>query len=68
MSIAEIQNMSTVERLRVMEALWDSFASDAQELASPAWHGEILDHRQRRIQSGEAQFVSMDEARNRLLG
>jgi Putative addiction module component len=68
MSIVDIQKMSTDERLRAMEALWDALSNESQELQSPEWHGRILAERKRRIQEGESKFVSIDEARNRLLG
>ena len=50
----EVQQMSTSERLRAMETLWDSLCHDSEELESPVWHGEILADRKRRIESGEA--------------
>lgn len=66
MSVAEIQNMSNPERLRAMEALWDALCHDSEELQSPKWHRDVLAERKRRIESGEAKFVSIEEARERL--
>lgn len=68
MSVAEIQKMSNPERLRTMEALWDALCHDSDEPQSPAWHGDVLSERKQRIESGEAIFLSIEEARKRLLG
>lgn len=59
--------MSTSERLRAMEALWEALCHESEEPQSPEWHAEVLAGRRRRIESGEAKFVSIDEARKRLL-
>lgn len=59
--------MSTSERLRAMETLWDSLCHDSEELESPVWHGEILADRKQRIASGDASFLSIEEAKEKLL-
>lgn len=66
MSIGEIQKMSTPERLRVMEALWEAICPESEEPQSPEWHRGVLAERKRRIESGEAKFVTIEEARDRL--
>ena len=68
MSVTEIQKMSSVERLSTMEALWDAMCHEEKEPTSPDWHGELLEARRAKIASGEAKFVSLDEAKKRILG
>jgi hypothetical protein len=68
MSIADIKKMSPAERLQTMEALWDVMCHDSSEPDSPDWHEGILQERKKRIESGEAKFYSISEARKRLLG
>ena len=68
MSVTEIQKMSPVERLSAMEALWDAMCHEEKEPTSPDWHGDLLEARRARIASGEAKFVSLDEAKKRILG
>jgi hypothetical protein len=58
--------MSTSERLRVMQTLWDSLRHDSEELESPTWDGETLADRKRRIESGGASFLSIEEAKEKL--
>lgn len=66
MSIAEIEKMTIPERLRTMEALWDALCHDKTEPNSPQWHADVLADRRRKIDSGEAKFVSIDEAKRRI--
>ncbi len=61
MTIAEIKKMSILERLQAMEELWDSLCHEDQEIDSPAWHGDILEDRKKKIQKGEAEFISLDD-------
>jgi putative addiction module component (TIGR02574 family) len=68
MSSVDVQKMSTAERLRMMETLWDALCHEPKLPESPEWHREILVDRRRRIESGKAKFVSIEEARKRLQG
>ena len=68
MSVTEIQKMSPVERLSTMEALWDAMCHEEKEPTSPDWHGDLLEVRRAKIASGEGKFVSLDEAKKRILG
>jgi hypothetical protein len=65
MGIAEIRAMSQVERLRTMEMLWGVLCEDESELESPEWHEAILSKRRQRIESGEAEFLSIDQLKAR---
>ena len=61
MTIAEISKMSVLERLQTMEALWDSLTHESTEVQSPEWHGDVLSKRKERIESGNANFISLEE-------
>lgn len=63
MDTREIKKMSRVERLAAMEALWDSLLEEEAEIDSPEWHRGILEERKRKIESGQAQFISLDKLR-----
>ncbi len=65
MSIEELKNMSRIERIRTMEALWDSLIEEESEIDSPDWHRDVLEDRKRKIESGEATFISLDKLRAR---
>lgn len=60
--------MSPAERLQAMEALWDAMCSDSATPDSPGWHESLLFNRKTRVESGEAKFYTLKEARERLHG
>jgi len=62
MSTIEIKRMSKIERLHLMERLWDSFIKDEEgENESPEWHEETLKNRKEKIESGKAEFISLEK-------
>jgi putative addiction module component (TIGR02574 family) len=61
MNIADIEKMSTAERLQAMEALWDSLLYENGQIESPHWHENILEKRKAKINSGKAKFISISE-------
>jgi putative addiction module component (TIGR02574 family) len=63
MDTREIKKMSRAERLAAMEALWDSLVEEESEIESPEWHRDILAERRRQIESGKAEFISLDKLR-----
>ena len=65
MTIAEISKMSVLERLQTMEALWDSLTREPSEIKSPEWHEEILSDRKEKIESGNADFISLEDLKSK---
>jgi len=63
MNVLEIKKMSRTERLQAMEALWDSLVDEEAEIKSPEWHQSILEDRKRKIESGQAEFISLEKLR-----
>jgi hypothetical protein len=61
-----VSTMTTAEKLAAMEQLWASLQIDADSVTPPEWHGIILVERQKRIESGETKFSTLDEVRKRL--
>lgn len=63
---AEIEKMTLEEKLEAMELLWKSISGQPDGVPSPRWHGDVISERLARIESGEAKFLSIQEARERL--
>jgi len=61
MEIEEIKKMSASERLQTMEALWDSLLYEGNEIKSPDWHKDILEIRKRKIKTGKAKFIDIED-------
>jgi len=62
----QIEKMSSAERLRAMEQLWDALCREEQEIPSPDWHGEVLKERAERAERCEARFLTLAQLRSRL--
>jgi hypothetical protein len=61
----QLDQMTTKEKLQVMEALWADLCTRAS-VAMPQWHKDILDHRQRLIDEGKAEFIDWETAKKQL--
>lgn len=67
MTAIEISDMPVAEKLKLMEALWDSLVDrSGGGLESPAWHGAVLEERLRRLADGEEQVSDWKEAKDRI--
>lgn len=63
---AEVSRLSPAERLEAMEWLWASLSNDSETIESPAWHGQVLAARRAKVDAGEAQFLTIDQLKERL--
>jgi hypothetical protein len=61
--ILPLNEMSTEEKLRTMETLWQSLSADPATVESPAWHEKELREREYKIESGESKFVDWKKAK-----
>ncbi len=67
MSVAlNLGEMSTAEKLRLMEDLWQDLTTEDPEIASPSWHADVLAERDRLISSGEEKFIAWEVAKKQL--
>jgi len=63
----DLQEMTTPDKLRLMEALWQNLSIGSNsEVPSPEWHGEILAERDRLVDSGDEAFIDWDTAKKQL--
>jgi hypothetical protein len=61
-----LDEMSTLEKLRTMEALWDDLIRDPESVPVPDWHREELDKRSVRAEVGSNAFSEWETAKQRL--
>ena len=57
----KIKDMSLKEKLMAMEALWDDLSHNEEERNSPEWHRDVLSERTRIMESGTAEYLTLDE-------
>jgi len=60
-----IDRMSSDEKVKTMEYLWSAMTATA-EPEPPAWHGDVLAERRRRVAAGEEKFIPLEEAMRQL--
>jgi len=61
MTNAELKVKPFAERLQLMEDLWETLSNEDNHLQSPAWHQEILEERMNLINTGQAEYVTIEE-------
>jgi len=61
-----IENMSSDEKLRAMEKLWESLSSEEARLESPPWHKEALRETVARHDAGTEQPINWDAGKREL--
>ena len=57
-----LTQMSVDDKLEAMELLWADLSRNPEQVASPAWHGEVLRSRREQVLQGQARFQSWDAA------
>jgi len=61
-----LEKMTVVEKLRLMERLWDDLARRPQDVPSPDWHGDVLAERIKAVREGQTSFEDWDLVKRRL--
>jgi hypothetical protein len=59
-----IENLTRMEKLRMMEVIWDDLTHDTVELSSPAWHVDELKKAERAYEEKSSEFVKWEVAKN----
>lgn len=63
---SDIEQLSISEKLKTMELLWESISSQPETVSSPEWHEDVLKARESKINSDEAEYLTLDELRENL--
>jgi len=63
---AQLDQLSTAEKITAMEYLWDDLCRHADEVISPAWHGEVLAQRAQSVAEGGATFRDWETEKSRI--
>ena len=60
-TIPEIDEMTPVQQVELMEALWNSMSERNTNSEPPEWHRQYLAERERSLANGEDSFITLDE-------
>lgn len=66
MSLAELRNLPTDEKLKIIEALWSDVAAEDASFASAAWHESELRKTEADFAAGRAEMLDWNEAKKEL--
>jgi hypothetical protein len=58
--------MTTAEKLRALEQIWEDLCRTPDDVPSPPWHGEVLQDREKRVQEGSSRFVDWAAAKQKI--
>jgi hypothetical protein len=61
-----LEQMTTAEKLQVLEAVWEDLCRAPGNVPSPAWHEELLRGREERLRDGTARMVDWPEAKEKI--
>ncbi len=61
-----LDKMTTLDKLRALERIWDDLQQKPEEVPSPSWHGGVLQAREGRVKEGSSQFLDWSEAKSRI--
>jgi hypothetical protein len=61
-----LDKMSTADKIRAMESLWDDLCQRADGISSPTWHHEVLTQREQSVLAGEANFCEWEAAKSKI--
>ena len=61
-----LDKMTSLDKIAIMEKLWDGLCRNPESISSPEWHKEILQAREMQGNEGKAKFSSFDQAKERI--
>jgi hypothetical protein len=61
-----LDKMTSLDKIAVMEKLWDDLCRAPEVIPSPKWHKEVLEAREKEVNEGKAKFISFDQAKVRI--
>ncbi len=61
-----LSQLSFVQKLNLMEALWADLSRDEKKLKSPAWHETVLKDREEAFRAGKVTVSDWEQAKTRI--
>ena len=61
-----LDKMSKLDKIAMIERLWDDLCRDPESIPSPIWHQDVLEAREKQIKEGKATFSSFDRIKERI--
>ncbi len=61
-----LEKMTTEDKIRTMETIWEDLCKKAESIPSPPWHKDILEERERAVENGKEKFIDWSEAKKQI--
>jgi len=61
-----LDRMSTSDKLRALEKIWDDLQRTPGAVPSPSWHADVLREREKEYKEGSSGFTDWPEAKKRI--
>jgi len=61
-----LEKMTTEDKIRAMETIWNDLCEKDENIVSPSWHKDILEEREKAVESGEEEFVDWSEEKRQI--
>jgi len=61
-----LNKMTTEDKIRAMESLWDDLCQKTDGISSPTWHHDVLTQREQSVLVGEANFCEWEAAKSKI--
>lgn len=66
MTVAELRQLPSSEKLKIIETLWADLAADSISFESPAWHGKELRKTEVALAAGQIKVLDWQAAKKEL--
>ena len=61
-----LEKMTTEDKIRAMETIWDDLCKKDENIVSPSWHKDILEEREKAIENGKEEFINWSDAKKQI--
>ena len=61
-----LEKMTTSDKLRALEKIWEDLQRTADEIPSPTWHKDVLEAREHRYKDGLSKFLDWGHAKDNI--
>lgn len=58
-----LEKMTTSDKLRILELIWDDLQRKPETVPSPSWHADVLETRKNNLEKGTSTFIDWDKAK-----
>jgi len=59
----EIQNLSKIEKISIMEKIWADLTKNEDSIEIPDWHIQALEETEKRVKEGKEHFLDWESAK-----